>query len=190
MAALRVGPLLTGLLLAALFVGCAAARGAQVYPDPAGDAKGAPDVTSVRLSNTASSITFQIRFANAPPLRVDARQGWVDMLLIGIDVPPLGLPPAVPGGEWPGADFALGTHGPSRVGQLVRLGRRSTQATTFKIEAGGRVLSFSIPRRALGNPRLITFSLAAAREGGKATSGGFDVVPQRGTHRYRLSVGR
>ena len=189
MAALRRVPLLFGLLLVASLAICSAAFAAKVYTDRAGDVKGAPDVVRLRLSNTTSTITFQVRFANAPPLRVNAREGWVDMLLIGIDVPPIGQPPTAPGGEWPGANFALGTHGPSRVGRVVQLGKkRSTVVTTFKIDARGRTLTFSIPRRALGDPSWFTFSLAAAREGTERRSGGVDLVPQRGTCRYRLSV--
>jgi len=188
---LRRVPLLAALLLVASFAICGSALAATVYRDRAGDAKGAPDVTWIRLSNTASAITFRVRFASAPPLRLDRREGWVDMLLIGIDVPPLGPRPRAPGGEWPGADFALGTHGPSRVGQLVQLAKkRAAPVTTFTIEAGGRTLNFSIPRRALGSPRWFTFSLAAAREGTAEKSGGVDVVPQRGTYRYRLAGGR
>ena len=189
--ALRRVPVLTGLLLVTSLVICGAAIAATVYPDRAGDAKRAPDVTWVRLSNTASAITFRVRFAGAPPLRVDARGRWVDMLLIGIDVPPLGPRPAAPGGEWPGANFALGTHGPSRVGQLVELrAGRSTRVTTFRIDVSGRMLTFSIPRRALGSPRWFTFSLAAAREGTREVSGGVDFVPQRGSCRYDLSPTR
>jgi hypothetical protein len=189
MAALRRIPPLAAALLVALSVVCGAAFATAVYPDRAGDVRGAPDVTRVRLSNTASTITFRIRFATAPPLRFDSRQGWVDMLLIGIDVPPLGPPPTVPGGEWPGVNFALGTHGPSRVGQLGRRGKmRSTPVARFEIDVSGRTLGFSIARRALGNPEWFAFSLATAREGSGQSPGGVDVVPQRGTYRYRLSA--
>ncbi len=190
MTPLRQVPLVAGLLLVALFVLCGAAFATKIYTDRVGDAKGAPDVASVALSNTASTITFRVRFANAPPLRISSREGWVDMLLIGIDVPPLGPPRTTPGGEWPGANFALGTHGPSHVGRLVRLGKkRSTQVSTFKIVTRGRMLSFSIPRRALGSPRWFDYSVATAREEveEKPGRGGADVVPQRGTSRYHLS---
>jgi hypothetical protein len=161
------------------------------YADWVGDVKGgsAPDIASVTLSNSASTITFRIRFVNAPPLSVNAGEKWVDMLLIGIDVPPLGPRPATPGGEWPGANYALGTHGPSSTGQLVRLGKtHSTRAIAFEIVTRGRTLSFSIPRRALGNPAWFTFEIAAARETeGETGGGGVDVTPGRGTHRYQLS---
>jgi hypothetical protein len=179
------------LLLTGLLVICGVAFAAKSYPDRAGDVKGGhgPDIVSVRLSNSAGTISFRIRFANAPPLRLSTRDHWVDMLLIGIDVPPLGPRPVRPGGEWPGANFALGTHGPSKAGQLVRLGRRgSTLVTTFKIVTSGRTLRFSIPRHALGNPRWFTFNAAAAREAeSEKTGGGLDLAPEHGTYRYELS---
>ena len=175
----------------ALVAGAAAALAASSYPDPVGDVKGGAgsDIAAVSVSHTARTVTFRVRFAKAPPLGASARQRWVDMLLIGIDVPPLGEAPRAPGGEWPGVNFALGTHGPSRVGQLVELARnRSTQVTTFAIDASGRTLRFSIPRRALGNPSWFVFSLATALEGTREVEGGVDVVPDRGTYRYQLTA--
>ena len=176
-------------LLAAFLLACGIAYAAKSYPDPAGDVAGGsgPDIVSITVSNTDASITFRVRFANTPPLRVSARQQWVDMLLIGIDAPPLGPGPVTPGGEWRGANFALGTHGPSRTGQLVRLGKSSRRIATFKIVTRGATLTFSIPRRALGSPKWFTFTTAAARETEQTTSGGFDLVPARGTYRYTLT---
>ena len=75
------------------------------YADPAGDVERGPDITSVRVSKTETTVTFTVRFATEPPLQVDER-GWIDMLLIGVDVPPVGPEPVAPGGEWRGADFA------------------------------------------------------------------------------------
>ena len=182
---------LTSVMVALLAGTCWAGLAAKTFADPTGDVKdgAGPDVASVTLSHTASMLTFHVRFASAPPLRLSAREKWVDMLLIGIDVPPLGPPPVTAGGEWRGADFALGTHGPSRTGQLVRLGRKpSGKPTRFQIVTGRRTLSFSIPRRAIGSPRWFTFNVAAAREGeSQAFEGGFDVAPERGTFLYRLS---
>lgn len=169
---------------------CGAVLAAKTYSDPVGDVKGGtgPDVTAVAISNTASTVTFRVRFADAPPLRVHPRGRWVDMLLIGIDVPPLGPSPVTSGGEWRGADFAVGTHGPSRTGRLVRLGKdHSAPPLRIKIDTRGRIVSFSIPRAALGNPRWFAFSVAAAREGETdARGGGFDVAPARATFRYRF----
>lgn len=172
--------------LVALFVVCGVAGAARSYLDPPGDVHGGggPDITSVRLSSTASRITFRIRFARAPPLRVSTEEKWIDMLLIGIDVPPLGAPPVAPGGDWRGADFALGAHGASKAGQVVRLGRRSPRVATFEIRTVGSTLTFSVARRALGNPRWFAFVVAAGRETESAAGGGADLAPDRGTFRY------
>ena len=114
------------------------------------------------------------------------------MLLIGIDVPPLGPPPIRPGGEWPGADFALGTHGPSTTGQVVRLGRGAPATTrlvaAFKVTTCGKSLTFSIPLAAIGGPAWFRFSIAVARETtNEASEGGLDLLPDRGTLRYALA---
>ena len=180
-------------LVGAVLLVSGAARAARSYADRVADVRGGagPDIVSVTLSNTKTEVTFRVRFAAAPPLRMSRSEKWVDMLLIGIDVPPLGTRPRAPGGEWPGANFALGTHGPSDTGQLVKLGQgapaESRLVARFRIARHARALTFSIPRRALGNPAWFTFSVAAAREGERETiGGGFDVVPDRGTFRYTL----
>lgn len=194
MVVLRWYALLGASLLAVLFLVCGVALAAKSYPDRVGDVKGGPgpDIASVTVSNTKMKVTFRIRFVKAPPLRVSTREGWVDMLLIGIDVPPLGPRPSVPGGEWLGANFALGTHGPSETGRMVQLGAgisaESRQAASFKIVTSGSTLTFAIPRRALGSPTWFTFTVAAAREMEKvATGGGVDIAPAVGTFRYALT---
>jgi hypothetical protein len=186
---LRRVPLVGALLLVVAAI-CGVALAARSYPDSVGDVKrgAGPDITSVRLSNTASKLTFRVRFASAPPLRLSTREKWVDMLLIGIDVPPLGPRPMMPGGEWLGADYALGTHGPSTIGQLVRLGNQVAPPIRFTVVTSGRDLVLSVPRRSLGNPLWFRFNVVAAREGeSQDADGGFDVAPQRGTFLYRLS---
>ena len=166
------------------------AVGAHSYPDRVGDVKGGrgPDITSIAVSNTKTAVTFRVGFAKAPPLRLSTREGWVDMLLIGVDVPPLGPRPLSPGGPWPGVNFALGTHGPSKTGQLVRLGDATSRlGARFKIVTRGSTLTFSVPRSSLGSPAWFTFSVAAARELEKEAGGGVDVAPDRGTFRYTLT---
>jgi hypothetical protein len=179
-------------VFAVLFLICGVAFAAKSYPDRVGDVTGGtgPDIASVTVSNTKTKVTFGVRFVKAPPLRVNQREGWIDMLLIGIDVPPLGPRPTIPGGEWRGANFALGTHGPSKTGLMVRLGQGEyRQVASFKIVTSGSTLTFTIPRRALGNPAWFAFTVAAAREmeEEEATGGGFDIAPARGTFRYALT---
>jgi hypothetical protein len=189
--ALRRYSLLGVSLFAVLFLICGVAFAAKSYPDRVGDVKGGsgPDIASVTVSNTRTQVTFGVRFVQAPPLRVSTREGWIDMLLIGIDVPPLGPRPIIPGGEWPGVNFAAGTHGPSKTGLMVRLGRGEyRQVARFKIVTSGSKLTFSAPRRALGNPAWFAFSVAAAREMEERTNGGgVDVAPARATFRYTLT---
>lgn len=175
--------------VALLVVGAALAT--SRYPDRVGDvARGSgPDIVSLTVSNTAERITFRIRFAETPPLRVNARDKWVDMLLLGVDVPPFGPRPVSPGGEWPGADFALGAHGPSATGQLVRLRAKARSPwVRFRVVTVGSTVMFSIPRASLGDPARFTFSVAAAREAESESTGtGIDLAPDRGTFFYRLT---
>ena len=174
-----------GTAVLTLLAACGGSSWPATLADPVGDVEHGPDLASARVSNTDTEVTFTVRFATEPPLRADETEGWVDMLLIGIDVPPLGPEPVAPGGEWRGADFALGTHGPSGDGMLVLLGER--KATRFDVRASASTLTFSVPRGALGDPKWFTFTVAAARESSDEAGGGIDVVPERGTHRYTLS---
>jgi hypothetical protein len=177
--------------LAAFLVG-GIAFAATRYPDRIGDGQGGvgPDLASITISNTKTTVTFRVRFDKAPPLRVSSPEGWVDMLLIGVDVPPLGPRPITPGGEWRGANFALGTHGPSKTGLMVRLGRgENRRIARFKIVTSGSTITFSVPRAALGNPAWFTFSVAAARElDDGPNAGGVDAAPARGTFHYTLTA--
>ena len=165
--------------------------------DPAGDVPAAigPDVVAVAVERDDDTITFRVRFAAAPPLDVSREDGWVDMLLVGIDVPPLGAPPVAPGGEWSGADFALGAHGPSSSGILVRLtaGESAPETRTeIPIETDGATLSLSVPRRELGDPERFAVSIAAAREwnepGDEPAGAMPEVAPDTGTWTVELGT--
>lgn len=191
MAGRRYALLATALAVAAA-VTAGSAPAARTYPDRLGDVRGGagPDVTSVTVSNTRTVVTFVFRFAKAPPLRVNVRERWVDMLLVGLDVPPLG-PAPLPDGEWRGADFAAGTHGPATTAVLVRLpgapAGRSRVVTRFAVVTKGSTLRCTIARRALSNPAWFAFQVAAAREGEGEGGGGVDFAPARGTFRYALT---
>jgi hypothetical protein len=186
-------------VLAVLVAGCGGGRVERSLDDPAGDVApaGAPDVVGVSVERDDDAITFRVRFATAPPLGVSADEGWIDMLLIGIDVPPLGPAPVAPGGEWRGLDYALGTHGPSRSGMLVRLtGSVSERAATpekradVPIEIDDAALSLSVPAADLGDAESFALSLAAAREWNEArdepAGARPDVVPDSGTWTVEL----
>ena len=184
---------LAGVVAILFLLVCGAAFAAKTYRDPAGDAKLSPDMTSVKVSNTATKVMFRVSFTKAPPLRLSRPKGWVDMLFIGIDVPPLG-PKPTSDGEWRGMDFIGGFHGPDKVGVLMRTSEGSDEENVvarFKVVTRGAALTFSIPRRAIGSPKWFTFNIVTAREwsnedaepaGAKA-----DYAPNRGSFRYQFS---
>lgn len=180
------------LLVLALSIGVAGALAAASFPDPVGDVKGGagPDLTSVSVSHTAAAVTFRLRFATAPPLGVSASERWVDMLLIGIDVPPRGLKRGSQG--WAGADYFVGLHGTEKTAVLVKSGTRknpkSTLLARYTVAVNGRTLSFSVRRRKLGNPVWFEFAVAAGREtSDQNATGGSDEAPARGAFHYRLT---
>ncbi len=176
----------------ALAIGAAAALGATTFPDPAGDVQGGagPDITSIVVSHTDSTVTFRFHFASAPPLGLSARKGWVDMLLLGIDVPPRSLK-RTPNG-WLGLDYYAGLHGTQTTAILVKASpTRPSQPRGVvarpKVTVDGHTLSFSLGRAKLGNPAWIEFVVAAGREtSDRASGGGSDEAPNRGTFHYQL----
>jgi hypothetical protein len=171
----------------------AALAAAATFPDPVGDVEGGagPDLTSVSVANTRTVVTFRVRFAKAPPLRVSASGRWIDMLLIGIDVPPRGLRPGIYG--WSGADYAAGLHGTEKTGVMVKAPSAKapnwTKVATFKVDTHGRTVSLSISRRKLGNPSAFDFVVTVGREvlDENAAEGGADSSPSRGIFHYRLT---
>lgn len=176
----------------ALGIGVATAPGATTFPDPAGDVQGGAgtDSTSIVVSHTGSTVSFRFHFPSAPPLAISARKGWVDMLLLGIDVPPRSLTRTPHG--WVGVDFYAGLHGPEKTALLVkasptRPSRPRGVVTRPKVTVDGRTLSFSLGRAKLGDPAWIEFVVAAGREtSDQATGGSSDEAPNRGTFHYQL----
>lgn len=179
------------LLMLALGLGGAAARAGAWFADPVGDVKGGagPDLTLVSVSHTASTVTFRFRFAEAPPLGSSARKGWVDMLLIGIDVPPRSLKRGTHG--WAGLDFYAGLHGTDTTAMVVKTSPTAPSQNRMlarpAVTVRGRTLSFSISRTTLGNPAWIEFVAAAGRETSDPAGGaGGDEAPNHGTFHYQL----
>lgn len=152
------------------------------FRDPAGDVRGGPDITAVTVSHTATRVTLSVRFAHAPPLGAAARGSWVDMLIVGIDVPPRGLTRSANG--WRGLDYYVGLHGNDRVAMLVKASRRTIVGRP-KVVVSGRTLTLSLSRRSLGSPAWIELVAAAGREGAGDTGEG-DEAPDHGVFHYRL----
>jgi hypothetical protein len=154
---------------------------AAAYPDPRGDVQGGagPDILSVRVTHTPSALVFRVRFASAPPLSVGKRS--IDMLLVGIDVPPFGPAPAAEG--WRGADFSAGVHAGQASGRLVRMKVRGWPVVArVPVATRGAEVSLTVPTKPLGAPASIRFTVAAGRE--SESGGGSDLAPARGTYRY------
>ena len=188
---MRTATLICCTTIATLVVaGCGSGGGlARTLEDSEGDigaAAAGPDIVAVTVEREADTITFRVRFAAAPPLEVGDQEGWVDMLLVGVDVPPPGPPPAEPGGEWSGADYALGSHGWSASGMLVKLSTSASKKwADVPITIEGATLSVSVPCRALGDPERFALSIAAAREwnetGDQPAGVKPDIAPDTGT---------
>lgn len=161
-----------------------------VRTDVRGDAGTGPDVTAVSVSSTRGAVTFRIRFAVAPPLRVSTSGGWADMLLVGIDTPPFRAT-VRPGREWRGIDYALGTHGPAATGMVVRLGNAdgalNDLVARIPVTTRGTELTMVVPRTAFGPTRQLAYTVVAAREGAPGEEGTPDLVPERGTVRVVLA---
>jgi hypothetical protein len=191
---LRPYVLLGAAVLAALSVVCGVALAARSYSDRTGDVQGGagPDIAKVTVSNTKTKVTFGVRFTGASPFGFSESEGWVDMLMIGIDTPPLGRQP-VPGQAWTDANFVLATHGGMDTGVMQRVVQKGSrpprQVATFKIVTRGSTLTLSIPRRALGkNVAWFTLVVAAGREATQeGQGGGADYAPARGSFRYVLT---
>jgi hypothetical protein len=144
----------------------------------------------VTVERDDTTITFRVEFADAPPLAVSEEEGWIDMILVGVDVPPPGPAPVAPGGEWPGVDFAFGTHGPSETAMLVQLGAAGGGAAPEReadidLETDEATLVFRVPRDELGDPETMAVSVASAREWNEPAQepAGIapDVAPDAGT---------
>ena len=148
------------------------------FPDPAGDVRGGagPDLTAVSVSHDRVSVTFRLRFATAPPLRVSERERWADMVLVAVDVPPRTLRRTSLG--WSGADYWAGMHAGERTATVVRAGPRARNTVVGRppAQVSGHTVTFSVRRALLGNPAWIEVAVAAGREGGGE---GSDEAPAR-----------
>ncbi len=168
----------------------------RAYRDPVGDVSpGQPDLTALRISGDARTIRVAFRFASAPPLGTSAAEGWTDMLLMGIDVPPIGAPPTPSG--WVSLDYALGMHGVDdrAVFRAMQPGLGTGAGAggapglrTLRSRVAGREISIELPRALIGEPAYFAFQAAAGREGGDESGQG-DSLPDQGTLRYPPATG-
>lgn len=178
----RSGALALGL---ALLGGCGGGGADSRLRDSVGDVKGAdgPDLVLVTVSHDATSVGFRVRFAKAPPLEASAAEEWVDMLLIGIDVPPIGPGPTPTG--WRGVDYVLGLHGSQT--EVVFRKMSSTGVDRIPLDVEGDTLSFSVLRADLGDPARFELTVAAGREAADEEHGSEDYAPADGTFAYELA---
>jgi hypothetical protein len=158
----------------ALVLLAGAAPAARSYSDRLGDVEGGagPDIVSVVLSHTKTTLTFRVAFAHAPPLRVSVREKWVDMLLIGIDVPPARAAP----------DRAR-----RRVARRGLRPRHARPVADRQAREAGDDGRGEVAPGAQVRDRHPPFTVAAARQTEQATGGGVDLAPDRGTFRYAFS---
>ena len=170
----------------------AAVTDTRTYRDAEGDvAAGLPDLTAVTIASDATTVSMRFTFRSAPPLRTDAAAGWTDMLLVGLDVPPIGPGPQAGGGDWVGVDYAFGVHAIERQARLRSMGGGLGGAapgppTALPTRWSGRSISIDLTRALIGDPPYFDFVAAVGREGSNESGEG-DALPTTGTLRYRLS---
>lgn len=161
------------------------AMGSRTYPDASGDVPfGQPDLTALTISNGATTVRMRFTFAGAPPLASNVAEGWTDMLLMGIDVPPIGAGPTPSG--WMGLDYALGMHGVDTRAVFRAMREEGPRVRTLTSRVAGRTISLDLPRALIGDPAYFAFNVAVGREGGNEVGGG-DSIPPAGTLRYRMA---
>jgi hypothetical protein len=161
------------------------APGAGAHRDAFGDVTpGEPDLTALRITNDARAVRMAFTFAGAPPLATNLSAGWTDMLLMGIDVPPIGSKPTPNG--WMGVDYALGMHGVDDRAVFRDMHQTKRQMTTLRSHVSGRTITIDLPRTLIGDPAYFDFNVSVGREGGDQEGSG-DSIPATGTLRYRMT---
>jgi hypothetical protein len=176
---------LATVLLAALLALAPVAFASDTFTDPRGDSTGGPDITSVTLSHTDSTVTIAVEFASAPPLAFSDSDRYTDMLLVGIHTDD----------ELGRADveFWTGLHGIDLTEAMVvqGAGPDSERLGTAAVNVSGSTVALELERGLLGDPDTISVSVAAGREyvTEGATAGGGDEAPAAGPHTYVLDAG-
>ena len=162
----------------------------RTYRDASGDvAAGLPDLIAVTIASDATTVSMRFTFRSAPPLRTDLAGKWTDMLLMGLDVPPIGPGPGT--GDWMGVDYAFGVHAIEGQARLRAMGASMGGAapgppTTIPTRWSGRSISIDLQRSLIGDPPYFEFVAAVGREGSDESGDG-DALPAKGTLRYTLA---
>jgi len=176
---------LVTVLLAALLALAPVAFASDTFTDPRGDSTGGPDITSVTLSHTDSSVTIAVEFASAPPLAFSGSDGYTDMLLVGIHTDDDLSRTDV--------EFWTGLHGIDLTEAMVvqGAGPGSERLGTAAVTVSGSTVALELERGLLGDPDEISVSVAAGREyvAEGATAGGGDEAPATGPYTYVLDAG-
>jgi hypothetical protein len=172
-------------LVAGLLALAPVALASDAFTDPRGDSTGGPDITSVTLSHTDSTVTIAVEFGSARPLAYSESGGYTDMLLVGIHTDD----------DLSRADveFYTGVHGVDLTrAMVVRAGPAERGVVgTADVTVSGSTVALELQRELLGDPDAISVDLAAAREylTEDAAGGGADEAPGTGPYTYVLDGG-
>jgi hypothetical protein len=178
---MRVATVLVAGLLALATVSLAS----DAFTDPRGDSTGGPDITSVTLSHTDSTVTIAVEFASAPPLAFSESSGYTDMLLVGIHTDDDLSRTDV--------EFWTGLHGVDLTDAMVVQGAGPDweRVGTADVTVSGSTVALELERGLLGDPEEIAVTVAAGREPATegAAGGGADEAPASGPYTYVLEDG-
>jgi hypothetical protein len=172
-------------LLAGLLALASVALASDTFADPRGDSTGGPDITSVTLSHTGSTVTIAVEFDSVPPLAFSESGGYTDMLLVGIHTDDDLSRTDV--------EFWTGLHGVDLTDAMVVQGAGPDweRVGTADVTVSGSTVALELERGLLGDPNEIAVQVAAGRESATedAAGGGADEAPASGAYAYELEEG-
>jgi hypothetical protein len=161
-----------------------AAFASDSFTDPSDDSGGGPDIKSVTLSHTDSTVTIAVEFGSVPPLAFSESEGYTDMLLAGIHT----------------------DHDLSRTDVEYWTGLHGIDLTRAMFVRGGvpngawpepptrpsprATVELEVELDVLGDPDAIAVNVVAGRESlTEGAAGGSDEAPAAGAHTYVLEDG-
>jgi hypothetical protein len=175
---------IVALLFIALLVLSPVALASDSFTDPSGDSSGDPDITSVTLSHTDTTVTIAVEFDSVPPLGFSESDGYTDMLLVGIHTDEDLSRRDV--------EFWTGVHAVDVTSAMVvRGGPERGVVGTADVSVSGSTVALDVERDLLGDPDEIGIQVAAGRESvsESAAVGRGDEAPDSGPHAYMLGDG-